>query len=374
MTNPKHPPPQFNYQQTPNPSESDSLEGIRYAKTPAGLLATRSEDTLRRYVLDAVDETDHAARQTSLLREASISLAQLPITATASCPGKARPNFVEMGLFAWPVVISMERPLLVNNCLDLNGRHQEYMAHALAGAFIAAMRPGLCYARVDGFVNAQLLCGLSPLAIHSALRAEARSPTSQPQQANSVKSIENKLGYPAHQSVNSPVGPNLPVAFLLIGYLAWDFAQEQPSLKASLAPAKNRLHSLCNAFFTHKMVYPAGTKTEGIELAKPTVRLGEPQLLHDAATQAQWMQLAWLAERARQGGFSHGFNIETLGSYLTLSASLTDEDEEVRASINYSYDGFWQTDGQLASIDQRVSLAQATGRMDCVDLEFIKKH
>jgi hypothetical protein len=379
MTNPKHPPPALPDKQPADKqpliqAAFDSVERIRYANSPAGVLATRDEDALRRYVLEATDEADRAQRQTSLLKDASIVLAKLPANETSSTPHTVRPRLVEMTLVAWPVVVCMERPIRVTNRIDLTGRVQEQLAQAFADAFVDAHEPGLCYARVDGFVNVQLMCGLSPLAINNALRAETRRLVNPVQHVGSVGTPVPKLGQSGEPSSHCAVGPNQPIAFLLVAYLAWDFARTQPRLKPSLSTTKNRLHSLCNAFFTHQMVCPAGTKTKGSELARPTVRLGEPQLLHEATTQAQWMQLAWLAERARQGGFNHGLNIETMGSYRTLTAGLTDDDDEVIAAVQYSYDGFWQTDEQLALIDQKVSLAQGTGLMDCTRWEFNKKH
>jgi hypothetical protein len=379
MTYPKHPSPALPDKQPADKqpliqSAFDSVERIRHANSPAGVLSTRSEDALRRYVLVATDEADRTKRQMSLLREASIVLAKLPTNETSSTPGAVRPRLAEMALVAWPVVVCMDRPIRVSNRIDLTGRVQEQLAQAFADAFVDAHEPGLCCARVDGFVNVQLMCGLSPLAINSALRAETRRLLNPAQHVGHLGTPAHKLGQSGEQSMHCAVGPNQPIAFLLVAYLAWDFARNQPRLKPSLSTAKGRLHSLCNAFFTHQLLGPAGTKTKGSELARPTVRLGEPQLLYDASTQAQWMQLAWLAERARQGGFNHGLNMETMGSYRTLTADLTDDDDEVVAVIQYSYDGFWQTDEQLALIDQKVSLAQGTGLMDCSSWEFNKKH
>jgi hypothetical protein len=85
--------------------------------------------------------------------------------------------------------------------------------------------------------------------------------------------------------------------------------------------------------------------------------------VHDAVTQGQWMQLAWMAERARKTGRQFTVSQTPQGSFLTWNASLGLEPGEADAKLNYTYDAFWRPLGHVRTIFDRVDLAQGTGQM-----------
>jgi hypothetical protein len=85
--------------------------------------------------------------------------------------------------------------------------------------------------------------------------------------------------------------------------------------------------------------------------------------VHDAVTQGQWMQLAWMAERARKTGRQFTVSQTPQGSFLTWNASLGLEPGEADATLNYTYDAFWRPLGHVQTIFDRVDLAQGTGQM-----------
>lgn len=76
--------------------------------------------------------------------------------------------------------------------------------------------------------------------------------------------------------------------------------------------------------FTHQNQGLAGSfKPSVTNQVHPEARLGKPQRLHDAITQVQWMQLTWIAERARKTDCSFDLVVEQSGTLLTWTAKLT---------------------------------------------------
>jgi hypothetical protein len=70
-----------------------------------------------------------------------------------------------------------------------------------------------------------------------------------------------------------------------------------------------------------------------------------------------------MAERARKTDCSFDLEHRQVGSLLAWSASLTDNQDEVIAKLQYGYDGFWRPQCHVQTIAEQVGLAQATGQM-----------
>lgn len=345
------------------PDELQLKSQIRYANTAEGRLAARDEDVLRRHILDTTDGNDHDAKRIKLLQASSATLSLNPQISEPGSRVAPATRAMQLGLIAWPVLVCMQQSLEVSNHPNLRGRHQERLTKSLTQAFLQALTPNIHYLRIEGLLNLQAVMGLSPLAIRSELQRESKKISDTIK--NTKAPEEGKRIFTGREltTLNSPVGPHLPVAFLLVAHVGWDYATPVPSLKPGPNAEVARMQSLWDGYFTHALPSPFPNRPHAKEMVFPTVRLGEPQFLFDAATQAQWMQLAWMAEHARKNGFSYALRKEQLGSFLTWSASVVDNCDDERAAIQYSYDGFWQPESHIDLIHQRVGLAQGTGRM-----------
>lgn len=129
MTNPKH--PSFNRcpQHTSvapakasdaqagrtgavRPGPTDHVERMRVLDTPAALQHQRDPERLRRYILDAPDLAQQELRQQALLDTSCSTLSLWPQEPSSSslsfASSSVRQNsrVVNMGLFAWPVLVS----------------------------------------------------------------------------------------------------------------------------------------------------------------------------------------------------------------------------------------------------------------------------
>lgn len=160
------------------------------------------------------------------------------------------------------------------------------------------------------------------------------------------------------------VGRNLPATFLLLAFVRWEPREVPPAVTDNLAHSTARLQNLLQALFTHSN--PGWTESASVtspSVIRSEVRLGKPQHLHEAMTQAQSMQMAWMAERARKTDCCFDLEHRQVGSLMAWSATLTDILDEVIAKLDYSYDGFWRPQCHVQYITEQVSLAQATGQM-----------
>ena len=180
------------------------------------------------------------------------------------------------------------------------------------------------------------------------------------------RSVDLRPSLPLSDTVGEmvPVGRNQPVAYLLIALVRWPIHDVTPAYFDSRGCGRSRLQNLLEAFFTH--VNPGARSPGDVhipDVIRPHVRLGTPNRLNEAITQAQWMQLAWMAERARKTDCSFDLEHRQVGSLLAWSASLTDSQDELIAKLDYSYDGFWRPQCHVQNIAEQVSLAQATGQM-----------
>jgi hypothetical protein len=357
------------------PAETGELEAqpelLRYAQDAQGLLAHRDPELLRRYILDSCDTAEQTHRQIELFVQSTTRMALGSNAHCAEAPRHQR--IVQTGFYAWPVAICMAQNLRVRSHFHFDVPQSIGLKAELALAWASALGIAASDIALHGVVDVRHLAGVTPLALQSFMR---KSTQGKVQYESSLHNMGAMTGAPAtdedpwallvaaQTQLLSAVGPNNPVAFLLTAFVSWDHDAAEPVWRDPHGAIAQRLQALLQALFSHVLPSPVGPLS--IEAQAPIraeVRLGQPSKLHDAITQAQWMQLAWLAERARKTDCSFRLDHRQDVNVLTWSASLSDEFESEIARVGYSYDGFWRPASHVQTVIDQVSLAQATGQM-----------
>ena len=338
---------------------------IRYANSAPGVLAQRNHAALRRFLLDARDPMEQRRRQSDLFVKS---------TACLSLERSSR-RVVQAALLAWPVALCMSGPLRVRGYIHFGHSESAGLKSELARAWAAAFDVAESDVEIHGLVDVRQLAGIDPLALQSFTGKEVnRWSRLQPNEIASDP-VPLQLGYckdsQADQSGGArgaaemvSVGRNLPATFLLLAFVRWEPREVPPAVTDNLAHSTARLQNLLQALFTH--ANPGWSESASLTsppVIRSEVRLGKPQHLHQAMTQAQSMQLAWMAERARKTDCSFDLEHRQVGSLMAWSATLTDTLQDVIAKLDYSYDGFWRPECHVQDITGQVSLAQATGQM-----------
>ena len=339
---------------------------IRYADSAQGVLAQRNHAALRRFLLDARDPMEQRRRQSDLFVQS---------TACLSLERSSR-RVVHAGLFAWPVALCMSGSLRVRSDIHFGDPESSGLKAEMARAWAAAFDLAELDVEIHGLVEARQLVGINPLALQSFTGKEVNrwsrlqpnevaSDPVPPQLGHCKDGHADDSGWAGGAVEMVSVGRNLPVAFLLLAFVRWEPHEVPPAVADNRAHSTARLQNLLQALFTHA---DPGCSDSASVTSPPVihseVRLGKPQHLHETLTQAQWMQLAWMAERARKTDCSFDLEHRQVGSLMAWSATLTDTSDEVIARLDYSYDGFWRPQCHVQVITEHVSLAQATGQMD----------
>lgn len=339
---------------------------IRYANSAQGVLAQRDPAVLRRFLLDACDPVEQLKRQNDLFRHSTSCLTL----------DRANRQVVNAGLFAWPMTLCMSAPLRVRSSVDFEQHDCVGFKTELSQAFALALDVPLMDVNALGLVDMRHLVGIDPLTLQfytgkqanqwSRKQSHAEPTTQVPDPLGSRASVDSRPSLPLSDTVGEmvPVGRNLPVAYLLLALVRWPLHDVTSAYSDSRRCGKTRLQNLLEAFFTHaKSGERALCDVHTHDLIRPHVRLGTPKRLNDATTQAQGMQLAWMAERARKTDCRFELEHRQVGSLMAWSATLTDTQDEVVANLEYAYDGFWRPHCHVQTITEQVSLAQATGQM-----------
>jgi hypothetical protein len=373
---PSHP---FTQNQVPtNPlPDSDTPELLRYAHNAQGLLCQRDPQTLRRFVLESVDEAQQSRRQTELLEHSTTNMVTWSHSASNDYASHF-PRVVQMGLFSWPLTVCMQEPVHIKNWFTFDDQGSLPLKAELARTWAKALGVPHGDVLIHGAINTHLVAGVSPLTWQSFMRKsyQRMNAACASQVEPAVAFQENSDHTPApHDApwnlLGSPetpqmalVGPNQPVAFLLTAFVLWDYQKPPPVALDPECDSARRMQSLLQARFLHSRAC-AGTSVamEARIPIYPELRLGQPQRMHHAMTQSQWMQLAWMAERARKTDCSFSLVHRQTGSILGWSAQLTNDEQEECASVDYCYDGFWRPIEHVRCIEQHVGLAQGTGQM-----------
>lgn len=339
---------------------------IRYANSAQGALSQRDPAVLRRFLLDARDPVEQLKRQTDVVLHSTSCLSL----------DRASKQVVNTGLFTWPIALCMSGPLRVRSSVDFCQRDSVEFKKELSEAFALALDVPLLDVNVLGLVDIRHLVGIDPLSLQTYIGRQANywsrncshaeRPTQVPSSLGRCGSVDLRPSLPLSDTVGEmvPVGRNQPVAYLLLALVRWPVHDVTPTSFDSRGSGKNRLQNLLEAFFTH--ANPGARSPGDVHIPaviRPHMRLGSPTRLNEATTQAQWMQLAWMAERARKTDCSFALEHRQVGSLLAWSASLADNQDDVLAKIDYAYDGFWRPQCHVQTIAEQVSLAQATGQM-----------
>ena len=382
------------------PTPGDTGARIRAAATPAGLLSLRDPERLRRYILDAGDESQQELRQQALLDQGFCTLSTWPDPARSSAASSSRlsqvpgPRVVNLGLYAWPVVVCLGHTLGIKHTISLGYSHDDPYLTALGNAWASALGVAGTDVRAEGAVSVHCLAGLSPLLLQSSLSNESRRLAFRASQAPAPAITSPAMATPGRPLKPAPwslildARPNdfthleadQPVVFLLTAYVAWDLAAPRPTYQGAQGDGTHRMRDLVTAFFTHGLKASlAGVSAGAVDApstppprepriaVKPTIRLGRAQPLHDAVTEGQWMQMAWMAERARKTDRQFSVSLDRQGSFLTWTARVLNGMGEDDTALGYTYDGFWRPASHVRTILNHVDLAQGTGQMPTQD-------
>lgn len=381
--------------------ELDLADGFRVANTPAGLLSLRDPERLRRYLLGATDEAEQERRQRELLEIASNALSFWPAGASdvgaAQTCWRPKSRVANVGLWAWPVLVSHANFASVKQTFDFGPGGSGSLAGEVTRAWAMAIGVPVVDVRIEGAVSVGRLTDLSPLMLQSALSREsqrnnalvggevgAASPV--PLKPGAATTLPWSLALAPSDENMSQFAPDRPLVFLLTAFVAWDHDLAHPRRNPELQEARARMGQLMRALFTKGYVAPVrtenadglGSNSRGVvglperQALVPVIFVGQPQTLYEAVTQGQWMQLAWMAERARRTGRQFTLSQHQLGSYVTWVARIEpDADEEdQKTELRYTYDGFWRPLGHVQAIHRCVDQAQGSGQMPGED--FLK--
>lgn len=374
--------------------ELDLADGFRVANTPAGILSLRDPERLRRYLLAATDEAEQERRQRELLEIASSALSFWPAAASdggaAQTCWRPKSRVANVGLWAWPVLVIHANFASVKQIFDFGPGGTGSLALEVTRAWAMAIGVSVIDVRIEGAVGIERLTDLSPLTLQSALSREsqrnnalvggkvsAASPVSLKPGTATTSPWSLALA-PSDENM-SQFAPDRPLVFLLTAFVAWDHDLAHPRRNPELQEARARMGQLMRALFTKGYVAPVCTgNADGLgsnskrvvgrperQALVPVIFVGEPQTMYEAVTQGQWMQLAWMAERARRTGRQFTMSQHQLGSYVTWVARIghDEEEEDQGTELRYTYDGFWRPLGHVQAIHRCVDQAQGSGQM-----------
>ena len=381
--------------------ELDLADGFRVANTPAGILSLRDPERLRRYLLAATDEAEQERRQRELLEIASSALSFWPAAASdggaAQTCWRPKSRVANVGLWAWPVLVSHGNFASVKQTFDFGPGGSGSLAGEVTRAWAMAIGVPVIDVRIEGAVSVERLTDLSPLMLQSALSREsqrnnalardevgATSPVSL--KPGAATTLPWSLALAPSDENMSQFAPDRPLVFMLTAFVAWDHQLDQPTGQPELQEARARICKLMSALFTQGYLAPLcpgepdgqGSNTRETvgrperKALVPIICVGQPQTMYEAVTQGQWMQLAWMAERARRTGRQFTLSQHQLGSYVTWVARIghDEEEEDQGTELRYSYDGFWRPLGHVQAIHRCVDQAQGSGQMPGED--FLK--
>lgn len=339
----------------------DDLPLIPYADSPRGLLAQGNESTLRRHVLGAQTFAESARRVEAIQQAAHVQMGDRFRDVEFGRVGQRVSMFdpVHVACLGWPVVITIPRELRVHAVYPLNALHSRPLAREMMGCIRLSYDTVILEATPLALYQTPLLLGLSPLWVHQLLATFKRALKSS--STPSYRDCQLPIVAPRELTM---IGPWHPVSMVLPVLVAW--RQDQYlQLGSGLRNAQARLQHLVAGLYTHYRPSPknGGTWLDWQELTlQPTVSVGKPELLFEAATQGQWMQLAKIAELARKSASESRYSQQTQGDFRLVEYELSTNDE-VLSTLHYAYKPFWQPTGHREMVDAQLSFAQIMGCM-----------
>jgi len=350
---------------SPSIGNQDSFALIRYADSLRGLLAQGDEAALRRHVLKAENFAESAQRVEAIQQAAHHQMSERFRALDTRNFGKLIPTYedVHVACLGWPVVITMPRELQVSSVYPLNDLHSRPLVKELLGCFRQAYDTGILEVAPLALFQSNLLLGLSPLIVHQLLAT--------------FKSALKSSSTPNYRDCQLPIlaprehikiGPWLPVSMVLPVVVAWRFGQRL-LVGSRLRNAQVRMKQLITGLYTH--YGQAGHADRSLQdlqapALQPSVSVGKPELLYEAATQGQWMQLARMAEVASKSGLHTRYTQDALGEFRLLEYELSTDDEMLSTS-RYAYEPFWQPAMHREQVDVKLSWAQAMGCTPAMD-------
>lgn len=351
-----------------SPSE-DGPELIQYANTPEGVLAQRDPERMRRFLLEASSPSELAARQMSLWSGATSDLALWPAAIAARLNGnrdRTSSPVVRATVYIWPVLLTTSQTVRVRNYFHWEGDQALGLRHKLESAWAQSLDIDASRVRMLEVFSARHLLSVSPMQVHSWLNGRCRDLEAGAQSLFPRKTVMRPSGWPmsfgADVPVHSEAGTDLPMVYLLSALVS---TETESAIPKALPGHNAALQQLLDAVFTHVLAAENIDPTFIKRKVVPQVRLGQIESFCDALTQAQVMEFGWLCERAGLTNQSVQFRHEYWNTLDRFIATATDEEGDVRSSIDYCYDGFWRPANHIETILQGAALAQGTRRMDC---------
>ena len=210
-------------------------ELIRYASTPNGLLSQREVERLRRYVLDAPDQTEQEARQQALFDAGFCVLSHRPQSSVAP-PANSSP-VVKLGLYAWPVLVRPESRVHMRSALSFKNWDAALLAEVNAAwaRTLGVHSADVCSVAA---VSVHRLTNLSPLILQTCMSRESRRLASiarcSDQDSNSSPTLLTSTDPNQWQSADVPdvitiMEPDRPEVLLLLAYVGWDHWRPHPT-------------------------------------------------------------------------------------------------------------------------------------------------
>lgn len=318
------------YPSSARPQEQES-QGV--AASPEGLLASGDAGLLRRFIQlsGQVPGGDDLAKQ-KLLDAAHQTLVTMP-------DGRA----LRMELWAWPVTFSYKGPRRVSTSYCVTSVKSDGPAIQLrlrelwARAFAA--QNGLQVAPQLTFVHMNALLGASPLQIkHVVMQGQnlmMRLPVS----------MSQSWGIPQDSFEASDA--DMPTTMLMICYVATDANAPSPKVKLD-----SRVRMDMDGMLRGLM------SLREDEILRSMV--GVPQLLSDAVTQAQGLQLCAMQTRAQLTNRQLAVSTCTddadpmLPRYSMTAEYLSDMDEDPERVLQWHYTALWRPSTHMVDVASRL--------------------
>lgn len=354
---------------------------IRYASTPSALLSQRDVERLRRYVLDAPDQTQQEARQQALFDAGFCVLGHRPQSSIAPSPNSS--PVVNLGLFAWPVLVRYASGVHMKNVIPFKSWNAALLAEVNA-AWARAL--GVFSADVCSMaaVSVHRLTDLSPLILQSCMSRESRRlaliARGSERDSNSSPTLLTSTEPNQWESTMVPdvvtiMEPDRPEVLLLLAYVGWDHSKPHPTCQTYDVQGSARMSDLMTAVMTYGQTQTAMAASASLSVAKahhgapqrtpckPYIFLGRPQPLHDAITQGQWLQLAGMCNCAMLSSSDFHVSHVQQGDLLTWSAAILDDQGDPQTTLRYTYDGFWRPLSHVNAIYQNSDPVEGSGQM-----------
>lgn len=339
---------------------------------------------MRRYILGADTVVEEQKRQEALWRESESTLAIFPAPAHDHSHKSTRIRHMKIGLYGWPVVVALPHTTRVRSTLPIGQTPNDGLSTEVGRAWADALGVSGAEVRAEGAVSVQRLAGLTPSQQYASLQLEAnwiswrlqrqhtpiQNPTSRSNPGPPLKTAQWNMVLPPHGDDWIPTGPDIPAVFLLTAYVTWEQSAPPPVCVDAPQKAILRMQALMTALFTdgirpahreqeqaHATTSTASGMTGQRKAVPPLVRMGAPMPLQTAITQGQAMQFSWMAERAMKTLRNFSLSQAPQSPFLTWCARIDNDEGEIDAILEYTYDGFWRPASHVQSIFDQVNLS-----------------